>query len=140
MMVVLDTNHFTEFVDASIPGQRLMDRINECEAEVFTCIVAAEETLQGWLALLRSRRAGRDQLEPYARLKQALEALSKLVSLPFDAEAAETFHKLQKNLPQMGTMDLKIASICLAHDVTLLTRNLRDFQMVPDLKVENWLD
>jgi tRNA(fMet)-specific endonuclease VapC len=37
-------------------------------------------------------------------------------------------------------MDLKIAAICLAHDATLLSRNLRDFEKVPDLRTENWLD
>jgi tRNA(fMet)-specific endonuclease VapC len=37
-------------------------------------------------------------------------------------------------------MDLKIASIALAHDATLLTRNTRDFAQVPGLRIENWLD
>jgi tRNA(fMet)-specific endonuclease VapC len=41
---------------------------------------------------------------------------------------------------QVGTQDLKIACICLAHDATLLTRNLADFKPVPGLRVENWLD
>ncbi|MBM3862272.1 MAG: type II toxin-antitoxin system VapC family toxin [Verrucomicrobia bacterium] len=47
---------------------------------------------------------------------------------------------LRKHRLRVGTMDLKIASICLAHDATLLTRNLADFQKVPGLRVENWLD
>ena len=41
---------------------------------------------------------------------------------------------------QAGTQDLKIACIFLAHDATLLTRNLADFKPVPGLRVENWLD
>jgi len=36
--------------------------------------------------------------------------------------------------------DFKIACICLAHDATLLTRNLADFKPIPGLRVENWLD
>lgn len=39
----------------------------------------------------------------------------------------------------MGTMDLKIASISLAHGATLLTRNLRDFEAMPGLRLEDWL-
>jgi len=37
-------------------------------------------------------------------------------------------------------MDLKIAAICIAHDATLLTRNVRDFEAIPGLRVENWVD
>ncbi len=37
-------------------------------------------------------------------------------------------------------MDLKIAAICVTHDILLLSRNLLDFQKVPGLRVENWLD
>ena len=38
----------------------------------------------------------------------------------------------------IGTHYLKIAAICLAHDATLLTRNLKDFGQVPSLLVEDW--
>ncbi len=37
-------------------------------------------------------------------------------------------------------MDLKIAAITLAHDALLLTRNIADFERVPGLRAENWLD
>jgi tRNA(fMet)-specific endonuclease VapC len=36
-------------------------------------------------------------------------------------------------------MDLKIASIVLANDATLLTRNANDFNRIPGLRVEDWL-
>lgn len=35
-------------------------------------------------------------------------------------------------------MDLRIASIVLAHDAALLSANLSDFRKVPGLKVEDW--
>ena len=37
-------------------------------------------------------------------------------------------------------MDLKIAAVCVAHDALLRTRNLVDFEKVPGLRVENWMD
>lgn len=37
-------------------------------------------------------------------------------------------------------MDLKIAAICMAHEATLLTRNVTDFKNITGLRVENWLD
>ena len=36
-------------------------------------------------------------------------------------------------------MDLKIASIALSRDATLLSGNLRHFEQVPGLRVEDWL-
>ncbi len=50
---------------------------------------------------------------------------------------------LQQRLEESGegiaTTDLKIASICLSSNATLLSRNLRDFEKVAGLKVEDWL-
>ncbi len=36
-------------------------------------------------------------------------------------------------------MDLKIASIVLAHGAMLLSANIGDFNQVMDLRVEDWL-
>ena len=36
-------------------------------------------------------------------------------------------------------MDLKIASIVLTQNATLLTRNTGDFSKVRGLRIENWL-
>jgi tRNA(fMet)-specific endonuclease VapC len=53
--------------------------------------------------------------------------------------AADTFVRLRKEGVRVGTMDLKIASISLVHDATLLTRNGGDFGKVHGLRFDNWL-
>ena len=50
------------------------------------------------------------------------------------------FNHLREQGVRVGTQDMKIASIALAHDVRLLTRNTLDFAKVPGLRFENWLD
>ena len=35
-------------------------------------------------------------------------------------------------------MDLRIAATALSHTLTVLTRNLVDFEKVPNLVVEDW--
>jgi tRNA(fMet)-specific endonuclease VapC len=117
-----------------------MRRIDEHKAQVFSCITAAEESLHGWLALLNRKKPGQEQLEAYAKLQRCLETLGKFSILPFDHDAADHFQRLQGERIPLGTMDLKLASICIAYDATLLSRNLVDFQKVPGLRVENWLD
>ena len=47
--------------------------------------------------------------------------------LPLDDESAATFVRLRAQGIRIGTQDLKIAAITLAHDATLLTRNTGDF-------------
>ena len=140
MFAVLDTNHFQELTQKTSFGQNLEARIDERRADIFTCIVAAEETVQGWLALVKRKPAGREQIIAYGWLQRSIEALGKLDILPFDNEAALVFHRLRDARIRVGTMDLKIASICIAHEAMLLTRNLADFEKVPGLRVENWLD
>ncbi len=35
--------------------------------------------------------------------------------------------------------DLRVAAIALARDATLVTGNVRHFERVPGLRIENWL-
>ena len=50
------------------------------------------------------------------------------------------FEALRGQRVRIGTMDLRIAAIALVSDMTVLTRNLRDFQQVPLLRVDDWTD
>lgn len=141
MFVVLDTNHFAELVHDTARGAELRRRFSERKASVLTTIVTPQEVTEGWCAFIRKQKAGSTrQIHGYKQFQHSLELLMELTILAFDEQAAEVFRGLRRNLPQAGTQDLKIASICLAHDATLLTRNLVDFKKVPDLRIENWLD
>ncbi|MBL8796534.1 MAG: type II toxin-antitoxin system VapC family toxin [Planctomycetia bacterium] len=68
--------------------------------------------------------------------------MSELLTVPLDAEALAIFERqrLIQGLKKIGRADLLIASICLAHQATLVTRNLRHFRLVPRLQTVNWVD
>ena len=140
MFVVLDTNHFSELVRDSQCAAALERKITESGGDVFVTIITGQESFEGWFALINRERAGRDQTKAYAQFLRSIETLVKFALLPFDADAARVFHRLKDQGVRIGTMDLKIASICIAHDTTLLSRNLVDFEKMPGLRVENWLD
>lgn len=77
------------------------------------------------------------------RLDDAERDLARIPRvLPIDAAAIAEFDRLRqtKGLKKIGRGDLLIASIALAHNATLVTRNTRDFQKVPGLQLVNWAD
>ena len=63
--------------------------------------------------------------------------------VPFDADAARRYGQVRATLEQRGTpigdADLRIAAIALTRSLVVVTGNVREFQRVPDLQVENWL-
>ena len=140
MTAVLDTDHFSELVRESSFGLRLRARLKGDSVSAFTTIVNAQEITQGWCALINRNPPGERQIKAYQQFKHSLELMMELTILPFDAPSAALFLGLAPALRQNGTMDLKVASICLAHDMMLLSRNLAHFTKVPGLRVENWLD
>ena len=58
----------------------------------------------------------------------------------FEQAAADLFDSLQAAKVRIATRDLKIAAISLATNALLLTANRRDFEKVPGLRFENWLE
>ena len=77
-------------------------------------------------------------VECYRQLERLLGFYCETPLLPFDDKALNAFQRLWVARLRVGTMDLKIASIALANDATLLTRNRRDFERVPRLRLEDW--
>lgn len=63
-------------------------------------------------------------------------------SLAFDDQAAMHHGVIRAILGQAGTPigphDLMIAAIAQTHRLTLVTRNIREFERVPSLSVEKW--
>ena len=138
-MLVLDTDHLVELDRGSVSGAALQRKLEEAGDEVATTIISAEEQFRGWLAQIHRQRDPHEQIATYQRLQRRIAFFAAWHVLPWDTDAADILQGLRRQRIRIGTMDLKIASIVLAHDATLLSRNLRDFQQVPNLRVEDWL-
>jgi tRNA(fMet)-specific endonuclease VapC len=70
------------------------------------------------------------------------EFLGPFQIVPFDSIAAAHYGEIRSHLRQNGTpignMDLLIAAHARSLPVTLVTNNMKEFEKVPGLKLENW--
>lgn len=110
--------------------------------------------------LRRLREAGREQVaiptlvaaelaygveksERPAHNREVLEhLLREFTLLPWTQQAiwhyASHYHRLRSQGQLIGHMDLLIASQALALEATLVTNNLREFERIDGLQLENW--
>ncbi len=138
-MVVLDTDVLTLLQrQQGERYDRLAARIAASRDEVYVTIVSFEEQMRGWLAACAKARTPERYATEAGRLQELLTDFGNRAVLPFDDRAADEFKRLKALKLRIGTMDLRIASIVLVHDATLITRNRRDSEKVPDLGVEDW--
>jgi tRNA(fMet)-specific endonuclease VapC len=58
--------------------------------------------------------------------------------LPFPAAVIQRFEQLRLLRLNVGLMDLRLAAVALENNLTVVTRNLRDFGRIPGLSTEDW--
>ncbi len=75
-------------------------------------------------------------------LKIILELLNSINVHDFDSKSSFIAGKLSAELTrtgkQVGENDIMIASIALSNNEVLITRNVKHFENVKELKIENW--
>ena len=96
--------------------------------------------MRGWLASIAKERLSRRQVVAYTELARLFEYFRLFHVAQFDERAADQFDTLRSAKIRLGTMDLKIAAIALVNNALLVSANYRDFERVPSLRIENWLD
>jgi tRNA(fMet)-specific endonuclease VapC len=110
------------------------------EEVVGVTIVTIEEQMRGWLAAVAKERFASRQVTAYRELANLFDFFAAFFMALFDEQAAGQFDLLRSAKIRLGTMDLKIAAIALVSQALLLSANRRDFEQVPGLRVENWLE
>lgn len=130
MIYLLDTNaciHHLKFADSPITRKLTIHL-----PETAVSSVTKAELFYG---AMRSNN-------PTQSIKEQQDFLELFVSLAFDDESARICGRIRAQLAEQGNpigpYDLQIAAIALAHDLTLITHNVREFKRVQDLKIEDW--
>lgn len=141
-MTLLDSDHLSVLrYRTSARGARLAERLaNAPEPPVGTTVANVEEAMRGWLAAIAKEREVRRQVAAYRELAELFAFFAGLHIALFDEAAADHFDRLRAAKVRIGTMDLKTAAVAKANSALLLTANRQDFEQVPNLRFENWLD
>ncbi len=105
---------------------------------VAVTVVSLEESMRGWLAVVRRAQDVEALQRAYGYLHAGWAYYRMRPVLPFTAPAVQEYLRLRQVTSQVGTQDLKIAAIALAQGAVLATRNRRDFQHILGLVTEDW--
>jgi tRNA(fMet)-specific endonuclease VapC len=134
---VLDTDHIT-LLQRNHPA--VISRFTALPPErIAVTVVLAMEQVRGRLAQIHRAQTAREVVNAFARFQEALHFYRTVLVLPYDETAAAHFSRLRHILQHRpGTQDLRIASIALSHGATLVIRNQRDFEGIPELPLADW--
>jgi tRNA(fMet)-specific endonuclease VapC len=139
-MILLDSDHVSVLIDTRDRRHAVFaKKLARVREPVMIPVVVLEEHLRGWLSQIRRIRDPNQLVGPYERLTRLLSFFAEWEIAAWNTESAGQFSSLRAARIRIGTQDLRIASMSLTHDATLLSANLRDFRQVPRLKVEDWL-
>jgi tRNA(fMet)-specific endonuclease VapC len=130
-MYFLDTNICIYFLNGTVPSVRdhlLTTPPNEIKIPV---IVHSEL----WYGVQKSQK----KKENAQKLKRFLEPFE---IMNYTMEISETYAELRMATELTGNVvgpnDLLIAAITVAYNGTLVTRNTREFSVIPKLKLAEW--
>lgn len=136
MLYVLDTDHLSLLQRGNaIVRERLLlipptDRA--------TTIISQTEQFLGWWSEITQARNEAAVVRNFQYLQEAMRFFNTLPVLSYDEAASAQFGQLQRAKVRIGTQDLRIASIALSRNATVVTRNLRDFGKIPGLITVDW--
>ena len=101
-------------------------------------VVSFQEQVLGANLYISRAKTNASVLQGYKLLGWILNTYSQSQILNFDQAEIAKYDLLAAQKIRIGTMDLRIAATALVHNLTVLTRNLRDFSKVPGLVAEDW--
>jgi tRNA(fMet)-specific endonuclease VapC len=138
-MFVLDTDTLSLLLRGH---PRVTERVAQAAEEVVITLVTRIEIVQGRFASVLKAEHGDRLLQAQRRLEESEQDLNRFTILAIDAATAAEFDHLRQNkkLKKIGRADLLIAALSLARRATVVTRNRKDFEQVPGLRVEDWTD
>lgn len=140
-MIILDTDILTLWTYHHVAVRKRYDAVPDDETIAITAITRMEVLGGRTASVLKAANEG-ELRTATERLQKIEKMLDDFLVLHVEEAAIQPFVQLRKNkkTKNMGRADMLIASIALGHKALLVTRNTKDFENVPGLRLENWAD
>jgi tRNA(fMet)-specific endonuclease VapC len=134
-MYLLDSDHLSILQRQRGPEfEALATRCSDLKGEdFFVAIISFHEQFNGWVKYIAQARDSASLVLGYTELEKVVDNFARAQVLGFGPAASEIYDDLRKQPIRIGAMDLRIASIAIANQLTLLTKNTVDFERVPNL-------
>ena len=139
-MIAFDTDVLTEILlgNDALAQRASAIPINQQSVPV----IVVEEIMRGRLNVIRQAESGRGTISlpsAYELFEETFNDFRRVQVLSYTPEAEGLYREWRGQGIHVGTHDLRIAALCVAHSAKLVSRNRRDFEKVPGLSVEFWL-
>ena len=134
---ILDTDHVTLFQHNH---PKIVQRAKIVGgSNIFVTTITLEEQFRGRLAAIARVATQPQKLAiAYENLRKTLVYFCNVNLLDFDDAAYNCYQNLRQQKIKIGTQDLRIASVALANEAIVVTRNNKDFSKVPNFSLEDW--
>jgi tRNA(fMet)-specific endonuclease VapC len=136
-LLIFDTDHISLWQRQHQP---ILDKIDAIGLDkIATTVITVEEQFRGRLDMIRRANSESSRISAYHWMRETSLFYGQLSQIISWSSEAEQYHlALKQKRIRIGAQDLRIASIALANDATVITRNRRDFSQVPGLTIEDW--
>ena len=137
---ILDTDHASLFLAGN---KSIIAQVAKHSNDVAITVITVQELFNGWAGKLNDPAQANNLVHLYTKLWKTTEFFKVITVLNFEEDAENTYQALRQNkalAKKRIEKDLRIASIALAQNATIVTRNYKDFSQIPNLNIENWQD
>jgi tRNA(fMet)-specific endonuclease VapC len=132
-MAILDTDVLIYYLRGQNDSYTKMKNLKKNEEALNTTIFNLAELYKGCYSM-------KNVAKGLMKVKLLVDALDEIYL--FDNDSAEEFARLSSDLQNrgqvIGIMDELIASICIVHQESLYSGNVKHFERIDDLNINDW--
>jgi tRNA(fMet)-specific endonuclease VapC len=137
LVYILDTDHVS-----LILCNHPQVTANASLYEIAVTIITVQELFNGWMGRINDPSLVHNLPALYTKLWTTVKYLQTIEVMDFTPQADSYLKQLLKDKPSLRKnrlqKDMRIAAIALSLNATVVTRNQRDFGLVPGLIITDW--